>query len=175
MQEEVIKKFGKVDILVNNAAVFYFKRVEALTEEEWDRTMDTNVKAPYFAAQRVIPEMKVVPQVVFVRACGPTSLDLVFADGTRKRVNIGRLLEGPAFKPLRSPAYFRKAALDPIGATVVWPNGADLAPETLYAMEPEPPELASRRKPAPRRATGSKDSPGRARRGRRTVASQRKR
>ena len=60
MVTSTVKEFGRVDILVNNAAVLYFKRVEALTEEEWDRTMDTNVKAPYFAAQRVIPEMKKV-------------------------------------------------------------------------------------------------------------------
>jgi len=58
MVNSTIDKFGRVDILVNNAAVFYFKRVEDLTEEEWDRTMDTNMKGPYFATQRVIPEMK---------------------------------------------------------------------------------------------------------------------
>jgi NAD(P)-dependent dehydrogenase (short-subunit alcohol dehydrogenase family) len=53
-----IDKFKRVDILVNNAAVFYFKHVTQLTEEEWDRTMDTNVKAPYFATQKVVPFMK---------------------------------------------------------------------------------------------------------------------
>lgn len=58
MVSSTIEKFGRVDILVNNAAVFYFKKVTDLTEEEWDRTMATNIKGPYFATQRVVSEMK---------------------------------------------------------------------------------------------------------------------
>jgi NAD(P)-dependent dehydrogenase (short-subunit alcohol dehydrogenase family) len=53
-----INEFGHVDILVNNAAVLYFKFVTDLSEEEWDRTMDTNIKGPYFATQKVVPHMK---------------------------------------------------------------------------------------------------------------------
>ena len=60
MVKATVDKFGRVDILVNNAAVFYFKRVTDLTEEEWDRTMATNLKGPYFAVQRVVPEMEKV-------------------------------------------------------------------------------------------------------------------
>jgi NAD(P)-dependent dehydrogenase (short-subunit alcohol dehydrogenase family) len=60
MVKSTVDNFGRVDILVNNAAVFYFKRVEDLTEEEWNRTMDTNVRGPYFATQRVVREMKKV-------------------------------------------------------------------------------------------------------------------
>jgi hypothetical protein len=47
------------------------------------------------------------------------------------------LLRGPVFEPLLDPAYFAKATVDPIGETVVWPNGADIAPETLYEMPEE--------------------------------------
>jgi NAD(P)-dependent dehydrogenase (short-subunit alcohol dehydrogenase family) len=58
MIDSTIKNFGRVDILVNNAAVFFFKRIVDLTEEEWDQTAATNLKGPYFAVQRLIPEMK---------------------------------------------------------------------------------------------------------------------
>lgn len=58
MVKATVDKFGRVDILVNNAGVFYFKRVTNLTEEEWERTMATNLKGPYFAVQRVVPEME---------------------------------------------------------------------------------------------------------------------
>ena len=44
------------------------------------------------------------------------------------------LLDGPVFEPLRDPAYFAQFALDPDCWTVVWPNGADFAPEALRAM-----------------------------------------
>jgi hypothetical protein len=80
-------------------------------------------------------------RVVKARASGPHSLDLTFKDGTRKRVNLLRLLEGPVFQPLRDPAFFARVTLDPVAGTVVWPNGADIAPETLYEL---PAEASSR-------------------------------
>jgi hypothetical protein len=44
-------------------------------------------------------------------------------------------LHGEVFDPLRAPALFIQANVDPVLGTVVWPNGADLSPEFLY--EPE--------------------------------------
>ena len=75
--------------------------------------------------------------IVEAEVCGPHSLRVVFDDGTQKRVNLLPLLEGPVFEPLREPAYFARVSVDPICRTVVWPNGADLAPETLYELLPE--------------------------------------
>jgi len=69
--------------------------------------------------------------------CGPHSLDLLFDNGVRKRVNVLPLLRGRVFEPLKDPAYFGRVTIDPVGGTVVWPNGADFAPEALYALEPE--------------------------------------
>jgi hypothetical protein len=59
-------------------------------------------------------------------------LDVTFNDGVRKRVNVKPLLKGSIFKPLLSPGFFAQAALDEESGTVVWPNGADFAPEALY-------------------------------------------
>ena len=75
--------------------------------------------------------------IVEAEVCGPHSLRVVFDDGTQKRVNLLPLLEGPVFEPLREPAYFARVSVDPICRTVVWPNGADLAPEALYELSPE--------------------------------------
>jgi hypothetical protein len=66
--------------------------------------------------------------------CGPHSMRLTFNDGTAKTVDVGPLLEGPVFEPLHDPAYFARVALDPVCGTVVWPNGADFAPEALYEL-----------------------------------------
>ena len=76
-------------------------------------------------------------QVVHAQVCGPYSLQLLFNDNTRKRVNVLPLLTGPIFQPLRDPAYFARVVVDPVGGTVVWPNEADFAPEALYELEPE--------------------------------------
>ena len=46
-------------------------------------------------------------------------------------------------EPLRDPDYFAKVRVDPEAATVVWPNGADKAPETLYAEARENPLIAA--------------------------------
>ena len=72
-----------------------------------------------------------------VKVVGLYSLHLTFNDGTSKRVNLRRELYGPIFEPLRDPAYFAQARLDPDGHTVSWPNGADFAPDFLFAMESE--------------------------------------
>ena len=39
---------------------------------------------------------------------------------------------GPVFEPLKDPAYFAQVTVDAELGTVVWPNGADLAPDALY-------------------------------------------
>ena len=89
-------------------------------------------------------------RVVKAEACGEHSLDLTFKDGTRKRVNLRPLLEGPVFEPLLDPKYFALVDLDRVAGTVVWPNGADIAPETLYELAPE--EKAGAKRQSPKRA-----------------------
>ena len=52
-----IDNFGRIDVLVNNAGVNVVKALHLHTPEEWDRVMNTNVKAMYFAARHVLPVM----------------------------------------------------------------------------------------------------------------------
>ncbi|MGA2410010.1 MAG: SDR family oxidoreductase [Candidatus Binataceae bacterium] len=47
----VIAAFGRIDILVNSASVFYRKPLEELTERDWDVNLDTNLKAPFFLSK----------------------------------------------------------------------------------------------------------------------------
>ena len=55
--KRALASFGKIDILVNNAAVSIVKALHEHTPEEWDSVMNSNVKAVYWAARHVIPEM----------------------------------------------------------------------------------------------------------------------
>ncbi len=55
--KKTIERFGKVDILVNNAGICQFKPFLELTEEEWDRTLNINLKGYFLCAQAVAKEM----------------------------------------------------------------------------------------------------------------------
>lgn len=56
--KETVKKFGGLDILVNNAGIAEFKPFLELTEKEWDRTLDINLKGQFFCAQAAAKQMK---------------------------------------------------------------------------------------------------------------------
>lgn len=57
MVEKTIAEFGKVDILVNNAGMNIRKMAIDYTQPEWDKVLDTNLKAYFFSAQAVAREM----------------------------------------------------------------------------------------------------------------------
>lgn len=53
--------FGRLDILFNNAGISLNKRAEEMSDEEWDRVNDVNVRAQFRLARQVIPELKKSP------------------------------------------------------------------------------------------------------------------
>jgi NAD(P)-dependent dehydrogenase (short-subunit alcohol dehydrogenase family) len=57
MFEAVRKRFGRLDILVNNAAIFFPAKWDKLTEGEWDRILNVNLKGTFFCAQAAAPLM----------------------------------------------------------------------------------------------------------------------
>lgn len=57
---------------------------------------------------------------------------LRFRDGTAGEIDLAPSLRGPVFEPLRDVEYFRQFRIHPEFETLVWPNGADFAPEFLH-------------------------------------------
>ena len=55
---KVVHEFGKLDILFNNAGIFIHGAVDKLTEEEWDRIMDINLKGVFLCSKHTIPQMR---------------------------------------------------------------------------------------------------------------------
>lgn len=58
MFERVLGEFGRLDILVNNAGIQTWKPLLELTEEEWDRVLDVNLKGCFLCTQRAARRMK---------------------------------------------------------------------------------------------------------------------
>ncbi len=54
----VDNEFGRLDILINNAGMFFEAKFEELTDEQWDRIMNANVKSQFLCAQAAAPAMK---------------------------------------------------------------------------------------------------------------------
>lgn len=55
--DEVVQQFGRLDILINNAGIYVSKPALEITEEEWDRMIDINLKGQFLCAQRAAKEM----------------------------------------------------------------------------------------------------------------------
>ncbi len=71
-----------------------------------------------------------LPQVVRATYDKAYRIRVAFSDGVEATVDFESWLTGPIFEPLKQATYFRKFFVE--GGTVAWPNGADIAPETLY-------------------------------------------
>ncbi len=70
-----------------------------------------------------------------VEHLGDFRLRLTFADGVVSEVDLAGKLAGPVgpvFEPLKDPAFFAQVSVSTELGTIVWPNGADLAPDVLY-------------------------------------------
>jgi hypothetical protein len=72
--------------------------------------------------------------VLEARYLGGYRVWLRFQDGTEGEIDLESRLWGAVFEPIRNPDRFRQFRVDPISRTLVWPNGADLAPETLHDL-----------------------------------------
>ena len=74
--------------------------------------------------------MDVLPAIVQAEYRGGFKIRLVFNDGVEGTVDFSDWLSGPIFEPLSNADYFARFFID--GGTIAWPNGADIAPETLH-------------------------------------------
>ena len=80
---EAISAFGRIDVMVNNAAIIVVKPIDEHTPEEWDRTFNVNVKSLYWydkanfaAAGLTVPKTQAELEALIekVKASGKTPL-----------------------------------------------------------------------------------------------------
>ena len=102
--------------------------------------------------------MAPLPSVIRAEYRGGFRIHLTFNDRVAGTIDFRPWLEGPVLVPLKDEEYFSRFFID--GGTVAWPNGADIAPETLY-------ERVARKKPAIRGAGNGRSRLAATRSGRR--------
>lgn len=67
-----------------------------------------------------------------VKVFRPYIIEVVFGDGTSRKIDLEEILYGKMYGPLKDVDIFQKVQVNPEVATIEWPNGADFDPETLY-------------------------------------------
>lgn len=70
--------------------------------------------------------------VIDAKYLGGYRVLLRFRDGVEGAVDLAPRLWGPVFEALKDMDSFRRFRVDPVSHTLVWPNGADIAPESLH-------------------------------------------
>jgi len=87
-----------------------------------------------FGEISTIEFVRSIPLLEKATVSGGHTVHVCFEDGLAADVDLSYLLDfGGVFEPLRDPEYFGRLRADPEAGTIVWPNQADIAPETLYA------------------------------------------
>lgn len=76
--------------------------------------------------------MSKIVHITDVESVGAHRLFLRFEDGAEGELDFSTESWEGVFAPLEDPVYFARVELDKVLGTIVWPNGADVAPETLH-------------------------------------------
>jgi NAD(P)-dependent dehydrogenase (short-subunit alcohol dehydrogenase family) len=150
---QTAEHFGRLDILVNNAASFVPANVQETTEEVWDAALDTNLKAPFFCAQAAAPLLKQSRGVIInigdiagllgwtgyishsVSKAGMLMLTRCLAKALAPEVRVNALAPGTIMMEGDAPEleadYMRRAALRRAGTT------ADVVQAVLFFIQAE--------------------------------------
>jgi hypothetical protein len=77
-------------------------------------------------------------KIVDIQYSGDYTYNIRFQDDVSGLVDFKSFLWGEAFKKLENTTYFKKAFIHDVTGTITWPNGVDIAPETLRSKLTSP-------------------------------------
>lgn len=153
MAAAVIKEFGAVHVLVNNASIYERSQFGKTSLDDWDSHIDINLRAPFLLSQALGPLMKrngegkiinIVdwsakrPYADYIPYCvskaGLLCLNTALAKALAPEVQVNAVLPGPVLMPEHATPKFRQAV---IAATPLKKVGSpeDVAQAILYLIE----------------------------------------
>ena len=80
MFEEVKSKFGQLNILVNNAGIVYMNPIDKITEEEWDKVLNINLKGQFFCVQEAIKIMPIGGKIINISSIASGGVGVGFGN-----------------------------------------------------------------------------------------------
>jgi len=97
---QVVERFGRVDVLVNNAAWnigIPFKDLDALTADVWDRVLETNLRGPFLLARALAPHLRAhqcgrIVNIASVGGLYPTSSSIAYSASKAGLIHLTRCL-----------------------------------------------------------------------------------
>lgn len=145
--EATIKKFGRLDGLINNASSFYATPLAEIDEQQWIDLLGTNLKAPLFLAQAAADELRrrhgAIVNIVDIHAERPMQGHLLYSVA---KAGLVALTKGLAQE---MAPQVRVNAVAP--GVIIWPEGAEwedderrrkIVAHTLLKREGEPDDIA---------------------------------
>lgn len=132
--QKTIDEFGKLDILVNNAAVQYpTEKIEDITAEQWDKTFRTNIHSVFYMSKHAVPHMKQGNTIINTTSINPYRGHAILMDYTatkgaivgftrslaqnlaEKGIRVNMVAPGPIWTPL-IPATFNEKQVEKFGS-----------------------------------------------------------
>jgi len=80
MFEEIKQKWGKLDILVNNAGIVKFTPFDQITEEDWDKVIDVNLKGQFLCARQALKLMSKGAKIINIASIASGGVGIGFSN-----------------------------------------------------------------------------------------------
>ena len=119
--EETVRKFGKIDVLVNNAAMMTFDPVSELTIEQWDMVMAVNLRSVFLFCKLALPHMNkgAVVNISSVHAHQTTANVIPYATS---KAGLESFTRGMSREYLPEKARFNALAPGAVDTPMLWSN-----------------------------------------------------
>lgn len=121
--DAALKRFGRIDLLINNASAFYPTPVETATQDQWDELMASNLRAPYFLSQAAQPHLArrggAIVNLVDIHALVPLAEHTIYC-----QAKAGLIMQTRAMAKDLAPSI-RVNAVAP--GAILWPENEDSA------------------------------------------------